>query len=255
MGTTIRNFAETATTETDEGASEAERSGQRLKATAGAVGVGLCVVVFLYILYVARKAVDNELDDDGDVDSGSTIRHRLPSFDSDIDSASKGHGAFHSPLHDQQEMSEVLVGGAAAGPRHSLSSGVRRSLAYEGEDDASASSGNHKNGRGRPSGTTHQRHVFERQDSSLSFLFPASTDPNSSAAITSSTTANKPGLAQRSSSLPPYSPPSSTTWDAVNLFDSDTEDRHGEGGRKDQEEGVVMRLERVAQQQKQPNRR
>lgn len=42
----------------------ASATAERIKQIAGFVGVGLCIGIFLYLFSVARKAVDEELDDD-----------------------------------------------------------------------------------------------------------------------------------------------------------------------------------------------
>lgn len=67
IGTTIRSFAAPPPI-TDENGSiiadpeqlQRELAGQRLKTNAGAIGLALCVAVFLYILYVVRRAIDEE---------------------------------------------------------------------------------------------------------------------------------------------------------------------------------------------------
>lgn len=49
--------------------SEATAKAERIKQIAGFVGVGLCIGIFLYLLVVARRAVDELDDEDGDLES------------------------------------------------------------------------------------------------------------------------------------------------------------------------------------------
>ncbi len=67
LGTSIKNFA--AYNGAAEGVSkeeaEASQTAEKVKKWAGLVGIGLCVGIMIYLLSVARKAVD-ELDDEDD---------------------------------------------------------------------------------------------------------------------------------------------------------------------------------------------
>ncbi|SPO31868.1 uncharacterized protein UTRI_06705 [Ustilago trichophora] len=67
LGTSIKNFAAyngAAPGESKEDA-EASKTAENVKKWAGLVGIGLCVGIMIYLLSVARKAVD-ELDDEGE---------------------------------------------------------------------------------------------------------------------------------------------------------------------------------------------
>ena len=67
LGTSIKNFAAyngAAPGQSKEDA-EASKTAESVKKWAGLVGIGLCVGIMIYLLSVARRAVD-ELDDEGD---------------------------------------------------------------------------------------------------------------------------------------------------------------------------------------------
>ncbi|EPQ27695.1 uncharacterized protein PFL1_04833 [Pseudozyma flocculosa PF-1] len=75
LGTSIKNFAAYNGVENgsgsdgdanggDDDGAIVSHSAERVKQVAGFVGVGLCIGIFIYLLQVARKAVD-ELDDEG----------------------------------------------------------------------------------------------------------------------------------------------------------------------------------------------
>lgn len=69
LGTSIKNFAAYNGAKTDGEISqddrEASRTAETVKHVAGFVGIGLCIGIFLYLFWVARRAVD-DLDDEGD---------------------------------------------------------------------------------------------------------------------------------------------------------------------------------------------
>ena len=53
----MKQFAEYHTSETEE-------EGQSLARTWSVIGIALCVGIFLYLSYVARKAVQEEIEDE-----------------------------------------------------------------------------------------------------------------------------------------------------------------------------------------------
>ncbi|KAK0565705.1 hypothetical protein OC844_001073 [Tilletia horrida] len=73
LGTSIKNFAAyhgaeggSGTTETSEEEMARSATAERVKRIAGLVGVLLCIGIFIYLMHVARKAVDNLDDEDGE---------------------------------------------------------------------------------------------------------------------------------------------------------------------------------------------
>jgi hypothetical protein len=199
IGTTLHNFASAHPNGAHEAGSAEEEAreaeGRRTKSIAGIIGIALCLGVLFYLLYVARKAVD-EFDEDEDDDDGQ----RLPSMESDenLSNGIGGRGRYNklhtedgaadlnsvyvhspsrvgrktSPFRDKKEMSQINLSSTSdIFPHYHHHHQHQQHYAYEPPHSLSSSM---PPIRRSVDGTTPQtpiyhRKTFERQDTSTAF--------------------------------------------------------------------------------------
>lgn len=93
IGSTIRSFqgyddtAKSSTSKDDSEAAALEAQGKHWKTVAATAGLLLCVVVFIYILIIARRAVD-EIED-GDTADGNDLEQEVDMEEGSMDSGWK----------------------------------------------------------------------------------------------------------------------------------------------------------------------
>jgi hypothetical protein len=109
----------------------ASHTAETIKHVFGFVGLGLCIGIFIYLFSVARKAVDEELDDDEDMDEYDMVL----SDDDDDDEEEEGEGEARSDDsdldHDNLNIggrgsSENAFDGSGSSPSHQRSAQTHR---------------------------------------------------------------------------------------------------------------------------------
>lgn len=199
IGTTLHNFASAHPNGAHEAGSAEEEAreaeGRRTKSIAGIVGIALCLGVLFYLLYVARKAVD-EFDDEEDVDNGQ----RLPSLESDENLSNGiggGRGRYNklyteeteaadlnsvhvhspsrvgrkaSPYTDKKEMSQINLSSTSDIFPHQQHHPQQQHYAYGPQSLSSPSAAtSNSTDATTPQTPIYHRKTFERQDTSAAF--------------------------------------------------------------------------------------
>ena len=115
LGASIHSFKDYHHRDPSSDPSEEESGADTLARMSTAVGILLCILIFLYLSIIARRAVDDELgDEDGRGDNEETVAFLSPHAQNDCETLvdpgcdfSRGQGMVESPLRAMHQMVPV----------------------------------------------------------------------------------------------------------------------------------------------------
>lgn len=100
-------FPSSNTTMTAADEASASETAELIKHVAGFLGVGLCIGIFIYLFTVARRAVDEELDEDDDAQEYELV---LSDDEEEEEDAVDGHGQAED-VEDELDADRLSIGG------------------------------------------------------------------------------------------------------------------------------------------------